>query len=66
MENLKQGTRVEYDVQSLKGKGYVVGLAMNEQPIIGSLYIIEPDELINNEVYNYTHFAAWGNQLKVL
>lgn len=64
--NLKQGTRVEYDVQTLKGKGTIVGVAVVEQPISGQCYIIEPDEPIRNEVYDYTHFVAWGVQLKVI
>jgi hypothetical protein len=64
--NLKQGTRVEYNVQTLKGKGTVVGVSVVEQPIVGQCYIIEPDESIRNEVYDYTHFVAWEFQLKVI
>lgn len=64
MIDFKQGTRVEYDVQTLKGKGTVVGCAVVEQPICGKCYIIEPDESIRSEVYDYTHFVAWGVQLK--
>lgn len=66
MENLKQGTRVEYDVQTLKGKGTIVGMSVNELPIIGATYIIEPDEPIQNEVYDYTHFAVPMVCLKVI
>lgn len=66
MENLKQGTRVEFNVQSLKGKGSIVGIATMGQPILGKLYIIEPDEKINSGVYEYTHFTAWENQFKVI
>jgi hypothetical protein len=62
--NLKQGTRVEFDVQTLKGNGTVVGISTTEQPIIGCSYIIEPDESIRSETYDYTHFVAWGTQLK--
>jgi hypothetical protein len=62
MENLKQGTRVEFDIQSFKGKGTIVGVATIGQPIIGKSYIIEPDE----KVYDYTHFVAWECQFKVI
>lgn len=48
---LKQGARVEFNVQTLKGKGTVVGLASNGQPIIGESYIIEPDEKLDSEIY---------------
>ena len=33
MEDLKQGTRVEFDIQSFKGNGTIVGVATNGQPI---------------------------------
>ena len=63
---LEQGTRVEFDIQTLQGKGTVVGLAITNQLIIGNAYIIEPDESIKSEVYNYSHFVAWGHQLKTI
>jgi hypothetical protein len=66
MENLKQGTRVEFDVQSFKGKGTIVGVATNGSPIIGKSYIIEPDEKLQSEVYDYTHFVAFESQFKVI
>jgi len=66
MIKLKQGTKVKYDVQTLKGTGTVVGVALIEQAITGSLYIIEPDIPISNDIYNYSHFCAWQNQLEVL
>jgi hypothetical protein len=66
MEDLKQGTRVEFDVQSFKGKGTIVGVATNGQPIIGKSYIIVPDEKLQSEVYEYTHFVAWECQFKVI
>jgi len=64
--DLKQGTRVEYDIQTLKGKGTVVGVAVVDQPICGKCYIVQPDEPIRNEVYDYTHFVAWEIQLKTI
>lgn len=66
MENLKQGTRVAFNVQGIDGRGTIVGLATNGQPIIGKMYIIEPDEKISNEEYDYTHFVAWEYQLRII
>ena len=64
--DLKQGTRVEYNTQELKGIGTIVGIGMNALPIIGKMYIIQPDNPISNETYDYTHFVAWENQFKVI
>lgn len=66
MEYLKQGTRVEFDIQSIKGKGTIVGASTNGQPIIGKSYIIEPDEKLQSDVYDYTHFVACEYQFKVI
>jgi len=63
---LKQGTRVEFDIQSFRGKGTIVGLASNELLIIGRSYIIEPDEKLKSDVYDYTHFVAFDIQLKII
>lgn len=30
---------------------------INDQPIIGGVYIISPDESIMNDTYPFTHFA---------
>ena len=67
-EQLKQGQRVEFNINELNGKGKIVGIATNGLPIIGKSYIIEPDPnfIVSNEVYDYTHFVAWENQLKIL
>lgn len=67
MEDLKQGTRVEFDIDgNIKGKGTIVGVATNGAPVIGKCYIIYPDEPICNEVYNYSHFVAWEFQFNVI
>jgi len=63
---LKQGTRVEFNVQGISGEGTVVGVANNGSPIIGKTYIIEPDEPISNEAYDYSHFVAFESELKEL
>lgn len=64
--DLKQGQRIEYDIDTLHGFGKIVGKATNGQPIIGCSYIIEPEEPITSEVYPYTHFVAWEVQFKVV
>lgn len=66
MSILKQGTRIEFDIQSFKGKGTIVGVATNSHPIIGTSYIIEPDEKLESEIYDYTHFVAWEFQFKII
>ena len=65
-KEIKQGERVEFKIADLTGKGKVVGKAMNELPIIGATYIIEPDEPISNEVYDYSHFVANETQINIL
>jgi hypothetical protein len=57
-KELKQGQRVEFRIGDLTGKGTIIGKALSDQPIIGGTYIIEPDNSIRNEVYDYTHFVA--------
>jgi hypothetical protein len=64
MEELTQGQKVSFDIQSLKGTGKVVGIAITGQPIIGIGYIIEPDISIESESYPYTHFVAFEMNLK--
>lgn len=63
MENLKQGTLVEYNVQTLKGRGIIVGKASSD---ISQLYIIEPVESIKSDVYPWTHFVCPLGHLKVV
>lgn len=41
-------------------------MALNGLPIIGQLYIIKPDQPINNDVYDYTHFVAWRNKKEII
>lgn len=64
--DLKQGQRVEFHIGELKGKGKVVGKSVSEQPIIGGTYIIEPDENIRNDTYDYTHFVLPEISLKLI
>lgn len=66
MADLKQNTRIEFNIDSLKGTGKIVGVATIGLPIIGCSYIIEPDEPIKNEAYEYTHFVAFESQFKTI
>ena len=55
----KQGDRVEFDFQTLKGQGIIVGMASTPMPEIGSLWIIQPDAgILPIEKYPYTHFIC--------
>lgn len=64
-ERLKQNQRVSFKINDIQGKGKIVGMATSGSPIIGKSYIIEPDEPISNEVYDYSHFVAFEYQLKL-
>lgn len=64
--DLKQGQRVEYNVDNLHGFGKIVGKANNGAPIIGCSYIIEPEIPIYNDVYQYTHFICYEIQFKLV
>lgn len=64
MKKLTQGTKVKFHIGDFKGTGKVVGLSINEQPIIGVGYIIEPDESIENDTYPYSHFICFAIYLK--
>jgi hypothetical protein len=65
-KELKQGQRVKFHIGDLMGEGKIVGMALVEQPIIGGTYIIEPDQPIKNEVYDYTHFVAQEVQFELI
>jgi hypothetical protein len=56
MLQLKQGTKVKFDYQTIQGEGEVVGISMS-QPILGNMYIIKTDKIIS-EVYPYTTFVC--------
>jgi hypothetical protein len=62
MENLAQGTLVEYNLKGLNGKGIVVGMVFEEFPS----YIIEPEISIKTDSYPWTHFVCPENNLKVV
>ena len=66
MEKFKQDQRVHFEMGNIVGDGKIVGLISNEAPILGHRYIVEPDQPINNEIYPYTHFAIYQNQLKTI
>jgi hypothetical protein len=66
-EDLKQGQRIKYDVnEEVRGTGTIVGKATNNVPILGGIYIIQPDIPINNGMYNYSHFVLPENQFELI
>lgn len=57
---------VEYDLDTIKGMGKVVGIATSELPVIGRTYIIE--DISGNfpsKLYPYTHLAIPGPLVKI-
>lgn len=66
MLNLNQDTRVEFNLDGLRGTGKVVGIATNGQPVIGRSIIIEPDQPIISEVYKFSHFTVFEAYLKII
>lgn len=59
---MKQGQKIKFDTGTIKGTGKIVGKAMNELPIIGATWIIEPDKPI--ETYEYSHFVLNETQFE--
>lgn len=58
---LNQNTVVQFTLENKRILGKVVGIAMQSQPVIGPLYIIEPFQRIEN--YEYSHVALFRSQL---
>jgi len=66
-EDLKYRQKVEFNIEgSINGTGRIVGKSLNDLPIIGGTYIIEPDESIRCETYDFTHFTANETQFKLI
>jgi hypothetical protein len=63
MEKLKQGTLVEYEIQTLKGRGIIVGMALDD---ITQSYIIQPEISVKSKTYPYTHFICPVGHLKLV
>ena len=59
---LFQGDKIKCKVGDRIVTGTVCGKT-GEQPIVGGMYIIEPDESIQNDTYPFTHFVMPENQL---
>ena len=62
----KNGDKVYYNLtDSIKGVGFVRGIASNDNPVIGVTYIIEDVEsAFPNTTYPYSHFVAFECMLK--
>jgi hypothetical protein len=54
---LCQGDHVSCKIDEKIVTGKICGKSVTDQPFIGGIYIIEPDETITNETYPYTHFT---------
>ena len=58
--NFNQNQKVEYNIPGvMSGTGKVVGCANNGAPIIGKGYIIEPDSVVSNDTYPFSHFKRF-------
>ena len=66
MEKLKQNQRVHFEIDGIIGDGKIIGISHSEMLFIGFQYIIEPDTPINNEIYPYSHFSVFQNQLTII
>jgi len=62
---LKQGQKIRFNIGTINGTGKIVGKAMNDMAIIGGTYIIEPDDSIRSDEYDYTHFILTENQFTI-
>jgi len=56
MKTLKQGTKVLFDYQSLKGEAIIVGIS-STLPVLGNMYILQMNQIISDE-YPYTTFVC--------
>ena len=57
---LKNGTLVNYKIAGTNGVGRIIGIAQNEMPVVGHIYILL-DVLggnFPNAVYNYDAFVC--------
>jgi len=66
MEELKQGTRIKYTTETQNGTGIIVGVATTEIPLIGRIYMVEPDKPVVSEIYKYSHIPVCESKLEVL
>ena len=59
---LCNGDKIECEIGGSRITGKVCG-KVSEQPVIGGMYIIEPDVSIYSDIYPYTHFVMPEIQL---
>jgi hypothetical protein len=55
LPTLSQNDKVEFDNGVIKGTGKICGIASESVAVIGKGYIVQPDEPIKNETYEYSH-----------
>lgn len=64
---LKKDTKIMFHISDdLKGTGSIVGIALTDLSVIGTTYIIKPDESIECEQYPYEYFICPENRITVL
>lgn len=63
MQKLKKGTKIEFDYQSIKGNGVIVGYG-RDYPITGTEYIVKCDRDLST-IYPYDTFICPEIYLKI-
>lgn len=62
-QTLTQGTKVQFDYQTMKGEAKVVGIS-STLPVMGNMYILQTEAIISEE-YPYTTFVCPECYIKV-
>lgn len=62
-QTLTQGTKVQFDYQTMKGEAKVVGIS-STLPVMGNMYILQTEAIIS-DVYPYTTFVCPECYIKV-
>jgi hypothetical protein len=61
----ENGDIVDYDINGMTGKGYIIGIAGTKQPVIGRSWIIKDiDTNFPNDEYPYEAFVCFEFQIR--
>lgn len=63
---LKQGTKVEFDNNIIKGTGFIDGIAAESVAVIGRNYIIRVESINSKLELHYSHIAVFELFIKVI
>lgn len=68
VNSLKEGTKVSFDYQSIKGTGVIRGISTTPLPIIGQSYIVEIETIdgLKEEYYPYSCLIVYEVFLTVI